>query len=189
MNAGEFYRFFRGGRAWHKGRLTRQFTLVFLLGLAPKAVFAQAIAEGGSPLYAFTVHESVLGLKTSGQDKPAAGQVCPQCGKVHPVASPNGTNQVAALPASESLQPNQPCPICGQIHALAAAPGQTNLAAAAVSSPGASAPSFGKYFYCDKCKVYHLTKPSMSSFSFPTNNGVPPWPANSQSNQPKTAPH
>ena len=162
------------GVSWARRMRCTSVCALWLLGsVAPKPALAEAIAEGGSPLYSFAVHESIQGLKSSGQEKnPAAGQVCPQCGKVHPAAPPNGTNQVAAISGPQPFKQDQPCPICGQIHAPAQILGHTNLVASAPSSPGPSGETADKYYYCAQCKVYHQKKLSLPAISLPTDQGL-----------------
>jgi hypothetical protein len=124
-------------------------------------LLAQKIAEGGSPLYAFTVRESLAGLQNSGKEKTAAeGQVCPNCGKVHALVTPNVANPVAAAPAPQSASQGQPCPVCGKIHPPAQTAGQTNTTAELAAHSGTVELIAGKYIYCDKCKIYHQTQPS-----------------------------
>jgi hypothetical protein len=106
----------------------------------PAGVFAQEIAEGGSPLYSLTVRESLKGLKDRGKDQAAGSEaVCPKCGKVHPPRDAAGTNRVVAPPAPAG----KPCPVCGKVHPQAR---------------NGTEPSEDKgamYVYCEKCKVYH----------------------------------
>jgi ssDNA-binding Zn-finger/Zn-ribbon topoisomerase 1 len=118
-------------------------------------VQAQRIAEGGSPLYLHTVHESVEGLK--GRGKAAEeGKVCPHCGKVHALVAESGANRVAAAPAPQFL-PNQPCPVCGQIHPPAASTLHTNalVAPSVMGQSNNLAAGSARFYYCPNCKVYH----------------------------------
>jgi hypothetical protein len=148
---------------------------LWLASAVPIAVQAQAIAEGGSPLYVLTVRESVQGLKNHGNEKPGeAAKVCPQCGKVHAAAPESQANHAVGNTLPAAAQPGQPCPVCGQIHTPAQTAGQTNttpLLAGAASS-AASQPVAGKYYYCANCKVYHQTKPPLPAVTSPMDKMV-----------------
>lgn len=149
------------------GKWTRGTKWVFLClawVFAP-TVYTQNIAESGSPLYLLTVRESVEGLKNSGNEKPGeAAKVCPQCGKVHAAVLQGQADHAAAALSPGASQPGQPCPICGQIHSTVPA---TNLTSTA-TVPSAS-PIAGRFYYCQKCKVYHQSKPlaPVSSLALP----------------------
>ncbi|HRY47021.1 MAG TPA: hypothetical protein P5186_03145 [Candidatus Paceibacterota bacterium] len=112
----------------------------------PNLLLAQKIAEGGSPLYSFTVQESLAGLKSTGKEKAASeGQVCPHCGKVHP--------------------PAQTVP-------------HTNAAAGTVSALSSVGTIAGKYYYCDKCKVYHQAQALPIVPKVPNPGAILPHPLN-----------
>lgn len=86
--------------------------------------------EGGSALYTRAVHESVQGLTSHGtkQEAVPAGEVCPQCGKVHPPVSSLSTN---AIPVLDDRSPIDQPPL----------------------TPN---PDPARYYYCAKCRAYHL---------------------------------
>jgi ribosomal protein L32 len=125
---------------------------------------AQEIAEGDSPLYSIAVHESIEGLKGRARDEPAApAKVCPKCGKVHPAgADASETNAVstAGQPSAKLTAPV--CPQCGKVHARIP-PGRSSSTAAGTSpkTSGVADGRSGAYYYCKKCKTYHLRKPRL----------------------------
>jgi hypothetical protein len=135
----------------------------------PGWALAQKIAQGGSPLYSYAVHESVESLKASGKAKAAEeAKVCPICGKVHSSVAVGGTNQVAAAPSPEILPINQPCPICGKVHAPAQSAGHTNMTAAASALQASGAGRFAsEFYYCPNCRVYHRRKGSVPTLALP----------------------
>lgn len=142
------------------------------IALCSLPVAAQGIAEGGSPLYLTAVRESLAGLvKGGGESAQEQGEVCPDCGKVHPkvqtqTQSADQLSQMVAKAVAQTIEravgpvataQGEVCEVCGQVHARGqSANAHANQAVGRQgSSVGAGAVGQGLYYYCANCKVYH----------------------------------
>ena len=136
------------------------------VAIASYAVSDEAQADGGSPLYDFAVRDAIQGLRgkaAKGAGVQGQGQVCPNCGKVHPPAQQPNAAQPGAVPlaAHPPVAEGEVCPNCGEIHPPAS---QSNLAQPGAvpveaqnpgASPGGSTLQGSDYYYCEDCKSYH----------------------------------